>query len=68
MTKVTCGPRKESPNVVSEDFWSEWDIETTVCLTHMRFIPCRADDGCVFSVDPQHIELVQKYQWGDTPH
>lgn len=55
-----------------EDWWSEWNemyppIDVAVCITHRRFIPCRTDDGCVISVQPEHIEMVQKYQWGDTP-
>ena len=35
-----------------------------VCITHLRFIPCRREDGCVFSEDEEDIEKVRQYQQG----
>jgi len=44
-----------------------WDLDVpvTVCLTHMRFVPCRADDGnCAFSEDEEDAAAVLAYQMG----
>lgn len=38
----------------------------TVCVTHARFIPCRADDGCLFSSETADIAKVRVIQ-GITP-
>lgn len=37
-----------------------------VCTTHMRFIPCRKQDGCVISEDPEDVARVSAYQRGAT--
>lgn len=34
----------------------------TVCLTHLRFIPCRRQDGCRLSSDPADVERISAYQ------
>jgi hypothetical protein len=50
-----------------EDSWSEWDVQTAVCLTHKRFIPCRKDDGtCQLSTKQEDIEYVHAYQREDS--
>jgi hypothetical protein len=41
-----------------------YDEPLTVCVTHKRFTPCRKDDGCIFSSDPEDIGMVQKFQSG----
>ena len=33
----------------------------TVCVPHMRFIPCRKDDGCRLSDDPEDVAHVEAY-------
>lgn len=39
------------------------DTGPTVCITHKRFIPCRADDGhCAFSEDLEDVAAVTAYQ------
>ena len=73
MRKVTCGPLRGCTGVEISDFeeqwneyWDEWYGETTVCLTHQRFIPCRKDDGsCQLSTKQEDIEHVRKYQQGE---
>jgi hypothetical protein len=37
-----------------------------VCVTHMRFIPCRRDGGHVISEEPADIERVRVFQNGIT--
>jgi hypothetical protein len=55
---------------MTED-WSgleEWCevMDTTVCLTHKRFIPCRKDDGtCQLSRNPEDVDHVRRYQNGE---
>ena len=42
------------------------DTGPTVCITHKRFIPCRADDGhCAFSEDEEDVTAVTAYQRGE---
>lgn len=41
-----------------------YDIPPEACITHKRFIPCRKQDGCVFSSDPEDIRMVREYQSG----
>lgn len=39
-------------------------VEATVCLTHLRFIPCRKGykyGDCVFSSDPEDIQAVYEH-------
>lgn len=46
----------------------ELDLDTpvTVCVTHLRFIPCRAGSPeCRFSGDPADVERVRAYQRGE---
>lgn len=48
-------------------FWSDgegYDDPLMVCTVHRRFLPCRARDGCVYSVDPADVEVVRRYQQG----
>ncbi len=42
------------------------DVPVTVCLGHMRFIPCRGKPAgaCVWSSDPADVEAVRRYQAG----
>lgn len=48
--------------------WHAWNTgdglqaQATVCVTHMRFIPCRREAGCLISVLPADVERVRKYQ------
>lgn len=35
-----------------------------VCTTHRRFIPCRIEQGCIFSEAEEDIEEVSRYQNG----
>ena len=47
------------------DWSDEPDYETgaVVCTTHMRFVPCRKDDGtCNYSEDPADTDRVYRYQ------
>jgi hypothetical protein len=37
------------------------DDKITVCITHKRFVPCRAEMGCVLSVDARDVEMVRRY-------
>ena len=40
----------------------EWDLpEAMVCVTHMRFAPCRKEGEHLFSEDPDDIEAVRKF-------
>lgn len=47
-------------------FGEEFPAETTVCITHLRFVPCRKTDGfCVFSDHPAMVDQVRRYQMGE---
>lgn len=56
------------------DGWHTWlefldtslevEAKSTVCITHKRFIPCRATLGCIISVRPEDVESVRAYQQG----
>ena len=35
-----------------------------VCVTHMRFVPCRRDGGCEVSEDPSDVAAVAAWQMG----
>lgn len=35
-----------------------------VCVTHLRFVPCRKRQGCVTSVLPADVERVRAFQEG----
>jgi hypothetical protein len=48
---------------ISEEYWL-YDLPPVVCMTHLRFLPCRARDNCVFRDDPEAIEVVRKAQMG----
>lgn len=39
---------------------------TTVCVTHRRFIPCRAEDGCVLSTEPSDVDAVAAWQQSES--
>lgn len=45
-----------------------WDDEVTVCITHLRFVPCRKGDQffapCSTSTHPDAIAAVRNYQEG----
>lgn len=64
---------EDRPQGVEEPLtgWKAWSevyadedlhSEATVCVTHMRFIPCRREDGCLISVLPDDVERVRRYQ------
>lgn len=36
----------------------------TVCVVHLRFIPCRAPEGCSLSSHPDAVTAVRNYQQG----
>ena len=40
-------------------------VESLVCLTHRRFVPCRKKDGCILSSEPTDIDNVRRYQRGE---
>lgn len=49
--------------------WSEltqdldYDTGAVVCTAHMRFVPCRKEDGtCTYSEDPVDVDRVHRYQ------
>lgn len=42
----------------------EWDDTVYVCITHLRFIPCRVDSGCHITDLPAAVEMVRAYQQG----
>lgn len=48
--------------------WDEWlDIPPTVCVVHLRFVPCRRDEPesrCHISTDPKQVTIVRDYQTG----
>lgn len=47
-----------------------YDLKTTVCLSHLRFIPCRRHEGntpCVLSDREEDVAHVQAYQAGEVP-
>lgn len=54
--------------------WVDWppkdeedeDIfdEQQVCVTHLRFVPCRSDGGHHYSSKPDEVEMVRKHQQG----
>lgn len=48
------------------DWISEMGVEVAVCVTHLRFVPCRSDDGCVVSLDPEDVHRVRLYQQGES--
>lgn len=41
------------------------DDGPVVCTTHLRFLPCRKEDGCVYSRMEEDIARVRAYQNGD---
>ena len=41
------------------------EVPATVCVTHKRFIPCRAQDGCVISENQEDVDAVRAYQSGE---
>ncbi|HVT97930.1 MAG TPA: hypothetical protein VHE33_10500 [Acidobacteriaceae bacterium] len=41
------------------------DDGPVVCVTHLRFLPCRKDAGCVYSRDETEIARVRAYQNGE---
>jgi hypothetical protein len=47
-----------------DDYLENYSVSATVCLTHMRFIPCRTDNGCKFSTEQEDIRAVTAYQKG----
>lgn len=51
----------------------DWDMPYTrdddlpmVCVQHLRFIPCRTNDGCQLSTHPDAITAVRNFQNGVT--
>ena len=42
-----------------------YDDPPVVCVTHRRFVPCRVDDGCMKSSEPNDIDAVRRYQSGE---
>jgi hypothetical protein len=46
---------------ISEEF-DLYGEPVTVCIAHARFIPCRKDDGCVFSSEMADIAKVRVIQ------
>lgn len=48
------------------DGWRDFlgiDFPAEVCMTHMRFIPCRAEDGtCRFSSREEDVNAVRDFQ------
>jgi hypothetical protein len=38
------------------------DVPAAVCVTHLRFVPCRKQAGCVTSVLPGDVERVRVFQ------
>lgn len=58
------------PGIVMDDPWGEISAElhdlfpgkTVVCVTHLRFIPCRKTDGsCIFSSADYDVKTVRDY-------
>lgn len=41
---------------------NKWDIKSTVCVSHLRFVPCRANSGCVIRMDDYAVNIVRLYQ------
>ena len=58
--------RDGRPFYTRNPYRDEYDEDAlTVCITHMRFIPCRIDDDtCVWTQDRPLVALVQGYQQG----
>ena len=46
------------------DVWFPGD-QPAVCIIHRRFVPCRWNDGCVFSEIPEDVADVEAYQAGE---
>lgn len=38
------------------------DYLTWVCVTHLRFVPCRRNDRCRLSSHPSDVAIVRCYQ------
>lgn len=42
------------------------EIPSAVCMTHMRFVPCRKgnrEGGCAFSQNPEDVRAVTDYHF-----
>lgn len=53
-------PRQDG---VAWDDDEDYDTGAVVCTTHMRFVPCRRDDGtCNYSEDAVDVDRVYRYQ------
>lgn len=41
-----------------------YDEHVTVCVKHLRYVPCRKGGEHVFSSKPEDVEKVRRYQSG----
>lgn len=46
-----------------EDYKAE-DDDLAVCISHLRFVPCRTDDHCQLSMHPDAVTAVRHHQQG----
>lgn len=51
-----CPPEEDEVDV------NDYEDLPTVCVTHLRFIPCRTDDGCQTSTHPDAVTAVRNFQ------
>lgn len=64
---LPCGVEdiKDPVDSILADLRELFPDNTTVCVTHKRFVPCRKQDGtCVFSEDKADVDHVRIYQNG----
>lgn len=61
----------DSTGVAAPETWmpsGEWDDLPTVCITHLRFVPCRGtqwrEHACQLSTHPDAVTAVRSYQSG----
>lgn len=57
--------RETGSTVTTDDTWGDDVDGDRVCMTHMRFIPCRHDGPCEFSNSDDDVAHVRAYQQGD---
>lgn len=51
--------------MTEDDMWGDFG-ESCVCVTHLRFVPCRREGPCEFSSSDDDVERVRAYQQGDS--
>lgn len=54
--------RARSWSEFTQDEGDAYQATPAICTVHMRFVPCRVNNGCVISEDPADIEETARSQ------